>query len=179
VPIDLRVSCSPELELLDPDRPVVFVHINSKDAVSNGSRLNVAEAEVVIRIVEELLRCGVEEGSIGVISPFKAQRGLIIGMLRRLNIKGVEVDTVDAFQGREKDVVVFDVTSTSSFGFSTDAHRLNIALTRARLKLVVVGNAEAIQRRAENTLLHKFLEYCSKKNAVYDWSRKIWINLRR
>jgi len=75
--------------------------------------------------------------------------------------------------------VIFDVTSTSSSGFSTDAHRLNVALTRVRLKLIVVGNAEAIQRRAENTLLHRFLEYCSRKNAVYNWSRKTWINLRR
>jgi len=89
------------------------------------------------------------------------------------------IDSIDSFQGREKDVVVFDITSTSSFGFSTEVHRLNVALTRTRLKLIVVGNAEAIQRRAENALLHKFLEYCSRKNAVYDWSRKTWINLRR
>jgi len=168
----LKPKSKPRWDFLDPEKPVAFVHIDSSDSFRKESRLNVAEAEVVAEIVRELLRCGVSETSIGVITPFRAQRELIMDKLKKSEVKGVEVDTVDAFQGREKDVIIFDVTDTSSFRFSTDTHRLNVAFTRARLKLIVVGNANAIRRRAAITLLYRFLDYCSERKAVYDWPAK-------
>lgn len=76
----------------------------------------------------------------------------------------MEVGTVDAFQGREKDVVVFSVTATSNLSFVSDPNRLNVAFSRAKKKLVVVGNAEAV-RRGGGTLRDLLWE-CSKRGTV-------------
>lgn len=142
----------------------------------DSSRRNEKEAEAAYEIVKELIGCGVSELSIGVITPFKAQRKLILDKLSKIkNEEGVEVNTVDAFQGREKEVIIFSVTDTSGFKFSTDPHRLNVAFTRARSKLIVLGNGKEICTKAKGTLLYKFIEYCYKKNAIYDWGKKCWI----
>lgn len=168
----LLLRRKPRIAALDPGRPVVFVHVSSRDAAEGGSRVNRDEAYVVAELVRELLGCGVSGGSVGVVTPYRGQRALIAEMLR--GVRGVEVNTVDAFQGREKDVVVFDVTDTSQFCFSVDERRLNVAFTRARLKLLVVGNAEAVRARAGGTLLHRFLGYCEAKGSVYDWDSGAW-----
>jgi superfamily I DNA and/or RNA helicase len=58
--------------------------------------------------------------------------------------RGFEVNTVDSYQGREKEVIVFSATGTRDMGFVEDANRLNVALTRARRKLIVVANSESL-----------------------------------
>ncbi|MCD6368766.1 MAG: hypothetical protein J7L38_03100 [Thermoproteales archaeon] len=115
--------------------------------------------------------------NIGVISPFRAQRKLIVEMLEENRIQ-IETSTVDAFQGREKDVIIFSVTSTSRMEFPANPHRLNVALTRARKKLIVVGNGKAIVEKAKGTLLYSFLEYCAAKDCIYDWNKKKWLRKR-
>ncbi len=132
-------------------------------AASGTSFLNRAEAAIVERTVARLLRAGVSPRAIGIITPYDGQRAFLVshlasgGSLPAAAYAGIEVASVDAFQGREKDYVVVSCVRASDLGgigFLGDARRLNVALTRARLGLVVVGNPRALAR---NTMWHALL----------------------
>ncbi|MEM2452395.1 MAG: AAA domain-containing protein [Candidatus Methanomethylicia archaeon] len=170
----LEFKKPPKLEFLTKTKPAVFIHVNGIDEVVGKSRRNEKEVEVICEIIRELINCGIKPSEIGVISPFIAQTKQIIEKLPKTKEK-IEVNTVDAFQGREKEVIIFSITDTTKLKFPSDPHRLNVALTRPRKKLIVVGNGKAITEKAKNTLLHKYLEYCYTKNAIYDWNKKIWL----
>ena len=108
------------------------------------SRFNPLEAELVIRKVQDLLDSGLAPVDIGVISPYSAQ----VRLLReRLKLPGMEIDSVDGFQGREKEAVVVSLVRSNpdgEIGFLGDVRRMNVALTRARRKLVVVGDSATV-----------------------------------
>jgi len=99
-------------QILDPEKPAVFVHVNGQEQAEAGvsSRWNEKEVEAVKAIVAKLIELGVAKGRIAVIAPYRAQRK----RLREELDEGVEVATVDAFQGREKDVVMFSATATEA-----------------------------------------------------------------
>lgn len=160
----------PKFEVLSPEVPVAFIHVDGSDRFLKGSRYNVKEIEVVSELVKELLRCGIPNSNIGVITPYRAQRSRLIEIL-----KNVEINTVDAFQGREKDVIFYSITSTSSFEFSSNPHRLNVAFTRARCKLLAIGNGKAIVKKGKGALLYEFLKYCNKLSRIYDWEKRTWL----
>jgi len=152
--------------ILDPEKPAVFVHVNGRERAEGGSRWNAEEVEVVVTIVNRLLELGILRERVGVIAPYRAQRSHIKEKLG----EGVEVNTVDAFQGREKDVIVFSGTATTSrsIAFAENKRRLNVAFTRARKKLIVVANAEAEWRG----LMRKFIEYARSKDAYIPWGAR-------
>jgi superfamily I DNA and/or RNA helicase len=108
------------------------------------SRLNTLEAEVVSRKVLALLAAGVSPAEVAVITPYAAQARW---MREQLQVPEVEVDTVDGFQGREKEAVVVSLVRSNregEIGFLNDVRRMNVALTRARRKLIVVGDSATI-----------------------------------
>jgi len=162
--IKLNVKSYPRgMEFLSAELPVVFLHVNSAESVRNdGSRFNETEAKVVKRIVDTLKSLGVESDKIGIITPYRAQRDCIKELLKDDEI---EVNTIDSFQGREKEVIVFTITSTKDMSFSEDENRLNVAFTRARRKLIVVGNSESINEKYR--LLSKFLSYVKEKGGYF------------
>mmetsp|Transcript_34747 Transcript_34747/g.115144 ORF Transcript_34747/g.115144 Transcript_34747/m.115144 type:complete len:177 (-) Transcript_34747:72-602(-) len=104
------------------------------------SKSNTAEARVVGQHVRALLAAGLRHGEIGVITPYNAQALLL---QRSLCEEEVEVKSVDGFQGREKELIVFSAVRSNAkrqLGFVADHRRLNVALTRARRGLVIVGD---------------------------------------
>lgn len=108
------------------------------------SRLNPLEAELVHRKIIELIDSGVLSHQIAVISPYSAQVKLL-----REKLKGheLEIDSVDGFQGREKDAVIVSLVRSNregEIGFLADTRRMNVALTRARRKLIVIGDSATI-----------------------------------
>jgi superfamily I DNA and/or RNA helicase len=108
------------------------------------SRLNPQEAALVARKVRALLECGVSAGDIAVIAPYAAQ----VRRLRELlPVPGLEIDSVDGFQGREKEAVVLSLVRSNvegDIGFLADVRRTNVALTRARRKLLVIGDSATL-----------------------------------
>lgn len=162
--IKLNIKNYPrDMEYLNPDIPVVFLHVNSVESVrEDGSRFNDIEAKIAVRIVKVLKNLNVKSEDIGVITPYRAQRDYIKEILGDDN---VEVNTVDSFQGREKDVIIFTITSTRDMTFVKDENRLNVAFTRARRKLIVIGNANSI--RKEHKLLSTFLTYAKERNGYF------------
>jgi ATP-dependent RNA/DNA helicase IGHMBP2 len=131
------------------------------------SRRNLQEAELVGRQVQALLDAGVLPRDIAVIAPYSAQVRLLRG---QLTIDGLEIDTVDGFQGREKEAVIISLVRSNAhgeIGFLADTRRMNVALTRARRKLIVIGDSATI---AGHPFYHKLLEYFE----LHDAYRTVW-----
>ena len=136
-------------DILDPDAPLVFVDTSGIDALErqrsgSHSRENPTEAAIVAALVEDLLAAGIDPSQVAVISPYDDQGDRVEG---RIDVEGVEVDTVDGFQGREKEVVLVSLVRSNDegqIGFLDEPRRFNVALTRARRKAVIVGDASTV-----------------------------------
>ena len=108
------------------------------------SRFNADEVILVIEELNKLLKAGVRPEEIGVISPYSAQVRLLADKIQNQQI---EIDSVDSFQGREKEVVIVSLVRSNlegELGFLTDIRRMNVAMTRARRKLVVIGDSATL-----------------------------------
>ncbi len=109
-----------------------------------SSRQNPQEAHAVGRKVKQLIDAGVSPTMIAVIAPYAAQ----VRLLRlQLDIPGLEIDSVDGFQGREKEAVVLSMVRSNpegEVGFLADVRRMNVAMTRARRKLIVIGDSATL-----------------------------------
>jgi ATP-dependent RNA/DNA helicase IGHMBP2 len=110
-----------------------------------GSRRNAQEADLAARKVRQLLDAGLAGSQIGMITPYRAQ----VRRLRELlaDVPALEIDSVDGFQGREKEAIVVSLVRSNAegeIGFLKDVRRTNVALTRARRKLVVIGDSATL-----------------------------------
>lgn len=143
--------------------PCTFYNICGREEKLGSSFTNAIEIDVIVRLIRRLydVTCSSMEtsnkdlfaekvGSIAVISPYKGQVHNLRKELAKLpgNISSlIEVNTVDSFQGREKDFVFFScvraghISANRSIGFLSDKRRLNVAITRAKHCLVVVGDS--------------------------------------
>ena len=109
------------------------------------SRLNRKEAALAVKKVRGLLDAGVSPGQVAVIAPYRAQVRLLRDLLA--DVPGLEIDSVDGFQGREKEAVVISLVRSNpegEIGFLADVRRTNVALTRARRALVVIGDSATL-----------------------------------
>jgi hypothetical protein len=131
------------------------------------SRLNRQEAELVIRLVRQLLECGLPARDVAVITPYAAQ---VRHLRERLAAPGLEIDSVDGFQGREKEAIVISLVRSNAageIGFLSDVRRTNVALTRARRKLIVIGDSATL---ANHPFYRRLLEYFESAGAY----RSVW-----
>jgi hypothetical protein len=121
-------------------------------ASESSSIDNAAEARVVGVLVRDLVERGlVLAEDIGVITPYAAQSARLQRELSTFIDQGLEVDSVDGFQGREKRVIVLSAVrsnESAEVGFLADERRLNVAITRAKHKLVVMGDSAALSTDA-------------------------------
>ncbi len=132
------------------------------------SRLNAAEGEVVCRKVQALLATGLPPTAIAVITPYAAQARWL---RERLKLPEVEVDTVDGFQGREKEAVVVSLVRSNregEIGFLSDVRRMNVALTRARRKLIVVGDSATVTAHPFYQRLVNYFEAIGAYQSVWE-----------
>ncbi|EAQ85813.1 conserved hypothetical protein [Chaetomium globosum CBS 148.51] len=139
------------------DTPMMFWSNlgNEEISASGTSYLNRTEAANVEKIVTRFLKAGVKALDIGVITPYEGQRSYIVstmqntGTFKKETYKEVEVASVDAFQGREKDFIVLSCVRSNDnqgIGFLSDPRRLNVALTRAKYGLVIIGNPKVLSK---------------------------------
>jgi predicted DNA helicase len=154
--------------ILDPAEPLTYVDTSTVDAKErsrqgSSSKENPEEALIVAKLAKNLLRSGMAAEDIAVISPYSDQVDLID---RKVDVDELEVKTVDGFQGREKEVVIISLTRSNakqSLGFLEDVRRLNVSLTRAKRKLVVVGDRSTIS--AHDTY-QRFIDYTEEKGHI-------------
>ncbi|ONM23859.1 Regulator of nonsense transcripts 1-like protein [Zea mays] len=154
-----------------PNRPMFFyVQMGQEEISASGtSYLNRTEAANVEKIVTTFLRSGVVPSQIGVITPYEGQRAYIVnymarnGSLRQQLYKEIEVASVDSFQGREKDYIILSCVRSNEhqgIGFLNDPRRLNVALTRARYGIVILGNPKVLSKQPLwNSLLTHYKEH--------------------
>lgn len=131
------------------------------------SRMNPLEAELVVKKVNELLVQGVAAEQVAVISPYSAQ----VKLLRQKLNQTLEIDSVDGFQGREKDVIVVSLVRSNpegEVGFLADTRRMNVALTRAKRKLVVIGDSATITAHPFYEKLVKYFEGIGAYHSVWE-----------
>lgn len=110
------------------------------------SRSNPGEAKAVAAHVGRLIAAGLAPPAIGVITPYNAQVALLREVLRE-KWTGLEVSSVDGFQGREKEAIVISMVRSNSkgeVGFLSDQRRMNVAVTRARRHCAVVCDSETV-----------------------------------
>ncbi|MBA0709688.1 hypothetical protein Golax_024712 [Gossypium laxum] len=158
VTINERQSSGIDFPWPVPNRPMFFyVQMGQEEISASGtSYLNRTEAANVEKIVTTFLRSGVVPSQIGVITPYEGQRAYIVnymsrnGSLRQQLYKEIEVASVDSFQGREKDYIIVSCVRSNEhqgIGFLNDPRRLNVALTRARYGIVILGNPKVLSKQ--------------------------------
>lgn len=137
---------------LDPQKPAVFLDLGHRNNTTR-SRL---EAEVVCELILQLIGAGVPPAEIGIVVPYRAQGRMVRNLLRealpsRDMLKEIVADTVERMQGQEREVVLVSL-ATSSPGFAADLadfffepRRLNVAITRPRTKLILVGSQHVLK----------------------------------
>ncbi|KAF6768494.1 hypothetical protein AHF37_08761 [Paragonimus kellicotti] len=154
----------------NPDRPMFFYCTSGQEEIAGSgvSYLNRTEAATVEKIVTKMLKIGIHPNTIGVITPYEGQRAYLVhylhfsGSLNAMLYQEIEIASVDAFQGREKDYIILSCVRANEhqvIGFLNDPRRLNVALTRARFGLIVVGNPKSLCKQPLwNQLLHFYRE---------------------
>jgi ATP-dependent RNA/DNA helicase IGHMBP2 len=111
------------------------------------STSNPGQAERVAIEVQRILRRGLAPWDLALITPYDAQVKLLRDLLRSELDAGLEIGTVDGFQGREKEAIVVDLVRSNEdgeIGFLRDVRRMNVALTRAKRFLLVVGDSATL-----------------------------------
>lgn len=124
------------------------------------SIINEIEAEIAIRIADDYLNDGVGEEDIGIISPYADQVKII------QENTPIEVKTVDGFQGREKEIIIISTVRSNdngNIGFLSDLRRLNVAITRAKRKLIIIGNIDTL---ITNPTYERLIKFCEEENLL-------------
>ncbi|KFY10822.1 hypothetical protein V492_04832 [Pseudogymnoascus sp. VKM F-4246] len=158
------------------DTPMMFWSNlgNEEISASGTSYLNRTEASNVEKIVTRFFKAGVQPADIGVITPYEGQRSYVVssmqntGTFKKENYKEIEVASVDAFQGREKDFIVLSCVRSNDhqgIGFLSDPRRLNVALTRAKYGLVILGNPKVLSK---HPLWHYLLQHFKERNCLVE-----------
>ena len=126
------------------------------------SIINELESEIAIGIANDYLNAGVNEDDIGIISPYADQVKII------QDKTPVEVKTVDGFQGREKEIIIISTVRSNengNIGFLKDLRRLNVAITRAKRKLIIIGNKDTLKN---NPTYYRLIQFVEAENLLIE-----------
>ena len=149
-----KFSCP---EIYDPKHPLIFVPVQG--IFNHEKKYNNEEAKVVSDIITNFLKLGLTSDQIGIICPYRGQ----VAEIRRNLSPTTTVDTVDRFQGSDRELIILSLTETttkSKRGFA-DARRLNVAITRAKKKLIIIGD-----HLIEKAILGDYVKYLTKNATV-------------
>lgn len=138
---------------------------SEESGTDDPSTRNPGEAERVADETRRLLSRGVPAADIAIITPYDAQVRLLREQLSSEVAAGVEIGTVDGFQGREREAVIVDLVRSNEegeIGFLADTRRMNVALTRAKRFLLVIGDGATL---AEHAYYKLFLDHAEKSHA--------------
>jgi predicted DNA helicase len=134
-----------------------------QESEENSSRSNPEEAHLLMRHFNQLKLDLSDRSSIGVISPYRGQIDILSELFNEE--KMVTVNTIDSFQGQERDVIYLSLVRSndrSEIGFLKDYRRMNVAMTRARMKLVVIGDSATL---GNDSFYSDFLDFAEKLGA--------------
>jgi len=177
----LRLNQPPQRfeAILDPAQPDVFVEI----AHSGRGMRSPEEAEAAAGIALEAVRCGLDPAEVAIVAPYRAQGRLIRNRIREMaaemdlpDLAGIVVDTVERIQGQERELVILSLTTSDPAHaaeraeFYFQPNRLNVAITRARVKRVVLGSPRLFETEVKDPAIQ---EWVSNFEELYRQSRVI------
>ncbi|XP_057165992.1 protein ZGRF1 isoform X2 [Ursus arctos] len=151
---------SPLLEWLPT---LCFYNVKGLEQIERDNSFhNVAEAAFTLKLIQSLIASGIAGSMIGVITLYKSQMYKLCHLLGAVDfdhpdIKAVQVSTVDAFQGAEKEIIILSCVRTRQVGFIDSEKRMNVALTRGRRHLLIVGNLACLRK---NQLWGRVIQHC-------------------
>ncbi len=176
-----EVVAAPEVKfrgILDLDIPMEWRNLTEEEGENNEEfvgesfgRVNKPEArETLLALAEYFVKIGRqrimdERIDVGIISPYRAQVQYIRHLIKKTDFfkpfrKIISVNTVDGFQGQERDIILVSLVRSNAdgqIGFLRDLRRMNVAMTRARMKLILLGDAATLTR---HPFYKKLYEYC-------------------
>ena len=174
------LQAAPEVKyrgILDYDTPMVWINTEGMDCNEefvgeSFGRINKSEARLTLEQLQTYItrigkqRILEERIDFGVISPYKAQVQYLRQSIRREPFFKpfhhlISINTVDGFQGQERDVIVISLVRANEegqIGFLNDLRRMNVAITRARMKLIILGDASTLTRHPFYKKLYEYIE---------------------
>ncbi|XP_026524406.1 protein ZGRF1 [Notechis scutatus] len=154
--------------LLDWLPTLCFYNVNGSEQIeADNSFYNMAESFFIVKLIQSLVASGIDGSMIGIITLYKSQMNKIRNLFGAVHmdaaqIKAVQVSTVDAFQGAEKEIIVLSCVRTRQVGFIDSEKRVNVALTRGKRHLLIVGNLNCLRK---NKLWGSVIQHCTgRKN---------------
>jgi predicted DNA helicase len=155
-------------KILDPKNVICFLDTSlsekkfEKVRAESFSKENPFEVEIIKSILEKMFEAGFKKEWIGIITPYDDQ----LDLLRRNLEEKIEINTVDGFQGREKEIILISFVRSNKekiLGFLADLRRLNTAITRAKRKLICVGDSETLK---SHFVYERFIDFIKEKGVI-------------
>ena len=162
--------------VLDLDTPIEWIDISDDEAHEefvgeSFGRINRTEARTTLDVLQHYFeriskqRILDERIDVGIISPYRAQVQLLRQMVKRNDFlkpfrRLISVNTVDGFQGQERDIIVISLVRSNDegqIGFLRDLRRMNVAMTRARMKLIILGDVQTMTRHPFYKQLYEYI----------------------
>ena len=172
--------------ILDYDLPMMWIDTEDVDGKEefigeSCGRINRAEADLTLSTLQEYFdkigknRILEESIDVGIISPYRAQVQLLRKMIRQKEFfrpyrRLISVNTVDGFQGQERDIILISLVRSNDggeIGFLRDLRRMNVAITRARMKLIILGNAATMTSHPFYRKLYEFIQKMTDSSEDY------------
>eukprot|EP00730_Choanoeca_flexa_P018031 TRINITY_DN8742_c0_g1_i3.p1 TRINITY_DN8742_c0_g1~~TRINITY_DN8742_c0_g1_i3.p1 ORF type:complete len:1308 (+),score=258.03 TRINITY_DN8742_c0_g1_i3:39-3962(+) len=157
---------------INPNQSVLFMDTHAMEGKESkaGKRIqNESEAHLVVSWTRLFVALGMKEEDIGVICPYRAQLSMIQSMLDSHGYKQVEVNTVDRYQGRDKQLILVSFVRDNPDGVVGDLlkdwRRINVAITRAKHKLLLCGAKETLRH---NEICAKLMARCEESQAYVE-----------
>ena len=163
-------------ELSNKQFPIIFFAVKGKETrVQSGSVYNKREIDVITYYTKKLVQAKlgtrkITKTDIGIITPFRQQKIMIEKNFKGTRLHGIDVGTVETFQGQEREIILLTTVRSKVFthdgkehiGFLSNPKRFNVALTRAKNLLIIVGDPSVLCKNKNWNILW---EYCVKNNA--------------
>ena len=168
--IDNKMRVINHIKFPNPNYNIIFYNINGGEQIENktNSCYNEIEVNKVIDILNNIQN-NINDKSIGIITPYDSQKNKIKKALfdNNINNNNIIVDTIDGFQGMERDIIIVSLVRSNNYGrigFVNDNRRVNVLLTRAKYCLIVIGDENCLKRSG---IWKKWIEFVYEKNLKF------------
>uniref|UniRef100_A0A8C7B613 DNA replication ATP-dependent helicase/nuclease DNA2 n=1 Tax=Neovison vison TaxID=452646 RepID=A0A8C7B613_NEOVI len=141
------------IRVFEPNNPVCFLNtdkVPAPEQAEKGGVSNITEAKLIVFLTSVFIKAGCKPSDIGIIAPYRQQLKIINDLLFHSSVRMVEVNTVDKYQGRDKSIILVSFVRSNKDGplgeLLKDWRRLNVAITRAKHKLILLGCVPSLNR---------------------------------
>ena len=158
-----------KIKFPNQDYNIMFINVNGNEQIESktNSCFNDMEVNKVINIIQKIQN-DILDKSIGIITPYDSQKNKIKKAIfdNKINDENIIVDTIDGFQGMERDIIIVSLVrcnDSGKIGFVNDSRRVNVLLTRAKYALIVIGNENCYKN---NGIWKKWIGFVKEKNLI-------------